>query len=232
MRPARFESMFDRLVAETAGTSGADALQAWARLENAACARRMTEIVTMLDALYAADGSVDRDQWCLDNWGAACAQIGAAQQSTPGAASRLLLIGTTLRDRLPKVGALFSDGLITFRLVATIAHRTTLIRDLGALRAVDSALAAAVLKWGTLSLDKTDLAIDKLIAEFDPYALRRTQDKARGRALPWRRRGVDRWCGGRWRTRSRPWCAGVDRGRWRRWRTGCPTARPARRRRR
>ena len=37
--------------------------------------------------------------------------------------------------------------------------------------------------WGAMSLDKTDQAIDALIATHDPYALRRTQEKARGRGV-------------------------------------------------
>ncbi|MDT4998430.1 MAG: hypothetical protein QOK12_535, partial [Mycobacterium sp.] len=174
--------MFD-LVGEAARTSGAAATLAWARVENAACARRLAGMVAMLDALYAADGSTNRDQWCLDNWGAACAEIGANQQLTSGAASHLLLIGTALRDRLPKIAALFTDGLIGYRLVCTIVHRTGLIKDPAALRAVDAKLAMLVQQWGPMSLDKTDQAIDALIAEHDPYALRRTQSKARGRAV-------------------------------------------------
>ena len=137
----------------------------------------------MLDALHAADGSANRDQWYLDNWGAVCAEIGASQQLTPGVASHLLLIGIALRDRLPKIAALFTDGLIGYRLVATIVHRTGLIKDPAALRAVDAALALLVQQWGAMSLDKTDQAIDALIAEHDPYALRRTQTKARGRSV-------------------------------------------------
>ncbi|WP_369798465.1 DUF222 domain-containing protein [Mycobacterium sp. URHB0044] len=166
-----------------AGTSGAAATLAWARVENAACARRLAGMVTMLDALHAADGSANRDQWCLDNWGAACAEIGASQQLTPGVASHLLLIGTALRDRLPTISALFHDGLIGYRLIATIVRRTGLIKDPDALRAVDTELAAMVQGWGAMSMDKTDQAIDALIATHDPYALRRTQEKARGRAV-------------------------------------------------
>ena len=174
--------MFDLLDAASS-TSGAAATLAWARVENAACARRLAGMVAMLDALHAADGSANRDQWYLDNWGAVCAEIGASQQLTPGVASHLLLIGIALRDRLPKIAALFTDGLIGYRLVATIAHRTGLIKDPAALRAVDAALALLVQRWGAMSLDKTDQAIDALIAEHDPYALRRTQTKARGRSV-------------------------------------------------
>jgi hypothetical protein len=174
--------MFD-LLDKAASTSGAAATLAWARVENAACARRLAGMVAMLDALFAADGSANRDQWCLDNWGAICAEIGAAQQLSTGAASHLLLIGSALRDRLPKVAALFHDGLIAYRLVNTIAHRTGLIKDRDALCAVDAALATVVQEWGSMSLDKTDQAIDALIAKHDPYALRRTQTKARSRAV-------------------------------------------------
>jgi len=174
--------MFDLVDAAT-GTSGAAATMAWARVENAACARRLAGMVAMLDALHAASGSANRDQWCLDNWGAVCAEIGAAQQVTSGAASHLLLIGTAVRDRLPKIAALFHDGLIGFRLVATIVHRTALIKDPAARRAVDTALAALVQEWGPMSLDRTDQEIDRLVAECDPYAVRRTHTKARGRAV-------------------------------------------------
>src|SRR5882762_801211 len=174
--------MFDLLDA-AASTSGAAATLAWARVENAACARRLAGMVAMLDALYAADGSTNRDQWCLDNWGAVCAEIGATQQLTSGAASHLLLIGTALRDRLPKIAALFADGLIGYRLVSTIVHRTALIKAPDAMRAVDAALAVLVQEWGAMSLDRTDQAIDALIAEHDPYAVRRMQERARGRAV-------------------------------------------------
>ena len=93
--------MFD-LVDAAAGTSGATATLAWARVENAACARRLAGMLTMLDALHAADGSANRDQWYLDNWGAACAEIGATQQLTPGVASHLLLIGTAHATASPR----------------------------------------------------------------------------------------------------------------------------------
>src|ERR1700712_3206181 len=99
--------MFDSLVADTTGAPGAGAVRAWARVEAAACARRLAAMVSMLDAAYAADGSGHREQWCLDNWGAVCAQIGAAQRLTSGAASALLLNAVALRERFPQVGALW-----------------------------------------------------------------------------------------------------------------------------
>ena len=88
--------MFDSLVASTAGTSGASAVESWQRVESAACARRVAAMAAMFQAACAADGSADRDQWCLDTWDAVSAHIGAAQRITHGAASNQLLIAVAL----------------------------------------------------------------------------------------------------------------------------------------
>ncbi|MET0457494.1 MAG: hypothetical protein ABW137_37160, partial [Mycobacterium sp.] len=75
--------MFDRLVDATTGTSGAGALSGWARVESAACARKVAAEAAMLAEAYAASGSADRDQWCLDNFDAVAAHVGATQRVTP-----------------------------------------------------------------------------------------------------------------------------------------------------
>jgi hypothetical protein len=175
--------MFDELVASTTGTGGAGAVDAWTRVESAACARRLAAMVTMLDDAYAATGSADRDQWCLDNWGAVCAHIGAAQRITSGTASNLLIVATALRDRFPKVAARFLAGLIGYPLVRTIVTRGALVTDPDALRALDEALAEALHSWEPMSVDNTEQAIDAFIAQVDPYAVRRTQTGARGRSV-------------------------------------------------
>ena len=129
----------------------------------------------------AADGSATREQWYLDNWGAVCAEIGAAQQITSGAASNQLLVATSLRDRLPKVAAVFAAGALTYQLASTIVWRTAAIKDPDALRAVDAELAAAVADWEPMSQAKTITAIDVFVDRHDPHAVRRSQNKARGR---------------------------------------------------
>src|SRR6188472_1427006 len=103
--------MFDSLVDATIGTSGAGALSAWARVESAACARKVAAVAAMLAEAYAASGSADRDQWCLDNFDAVAAHIGATQRITPGAASNQLLIAVALHERFPQVAAIFAEGL-------------------------------------------------------------------------------------------------------------------------
>jgi hypothetical protein len=175
--------MFDELVAEASLARGGAAIGAWARVEAAACARRLAAMVAILDARQSADDSASREQWYLDNWGAVCAEIGAAQQITPAAASNQLLVATSLRDRLPTVAALFAQGQLTYQLASAIVWRTALIKDADALRAIDTELSEALTDWPPMSQQKTVDAIDVFVDRHDPHAVRRTQNRASGRSV-------------------------------------------------
>ncbi|MDT5387693.1 MAG: hypothetical protein QOE04_1334, partial [Mycobacterium sp.] len=155
-------------------------VRACARLENAACAARLSAMADMLAAAHAADGSAEREQWRLDNWAAVCAQLGAAHDVTSGVASGLLMDAVTLRERLPKVGLLFAEGLIAYRLVHAICARTTLVRDPDALRALDADLAAELRARGAMSVCEAERTIDTLVLQHDPYGVHRTEAKGRG----------------------------------------------------
>ena len=72
-------------------------------------------------------------------------------RSPPGAASNQLLVATSLRDRLPKVAAMFAAGALTYQLASTIVWRTAAIKDPDALRAVDTEMAAAIADWPPMS---------------------------------------------------------------------------------
>ena len=140
-------------------------------------------MAAMLDEAYAASGSADRDQWCLDDFDAVAAHIGAAQCITPGAAGNQLLIAVALHERFPRVAAVFADGLITYQLVRTVVTRAALVIDPDALRALDALLADAFGDWEPMSVDKTEKAIDAYVAQIDPQAVRRTETKARSRSV-------------------------------------------------
>ncbi len=177
--------MFDQLVDAAHSTSGAGAVGAWARVENAACARRLAATADVLEARLAADGSAERDQWCLDNWDAVSAEIAAAHEVSLGVASHQLVIALALRERLPRVAEVFATGSIAFRLVSAIVYRTALMVDPQARAKVDIELAAAVAGWGGLSAAKVEAAIDYWVDRYDPYALRRMERRARGRHVDW-----------------------------------------------
>jgi Domain of unknown function (DUF222) len=172
--------MFDQIAAAAclARTPG-DRVRAYARVENAACAARLAAMADMLAAAHAADGSADRDQWRLDNWAAVCAQLGAAHQVTSGVVSGLLMDAVVLGERLPKVAALFAQGLISYRLVHAICTRTTLVRDPDALTALDSDLAADLRARGAMSVTEAERAIDTLVLTHDPEGVHRTEAKSR-----------------------------------------------------
>ena len=175
--------MFDSLVATTAGTSGAGAVESWSRVESAACARRVAAMAAMFQAAHAADGADERDLWCTDTWDAVAAHIGAAQRITHGAASNQLLIAVALHERFPLVAAVFAEGLITYQLVRTVVQRGALVVDPSALHELDRLLAEALSTREPMSTATLEKTVDAFVAQVDPQAVHRTETRARGRSV-------------------------------------------------
>jgi len=86
-----------------------------------------------------------------------------------------------LRDRFPKVGALFLAGELNARRVWLSSDRTYLVKDAEALAELDSVIAERLTTWGPLSEYKLAQAIDVWVDKIDPGALRRTRNTARTR---------------------------------------------------
>jgi hypothetical protein len=181
LEPSRFDHMFDSLVMAATAARAAGAVGAWARVENAACAHRLSAVADVLEARLSADGSEEREQWCMDNWDAVAAEVSAAQNVSLGVASHQLALALALRERLPRVAEAFAAGQLTYRLVNAIVYRTGLIRDPAAAAKVDNEIADAATDWGSLSVAKLEAAIDYWVDRYDPHALRRVENSARGR---------------------------------------------------
>src|SRR5215475_4985490 len=114
-----------------------DAAAGWARVENAACARKlavMAQLFTRRTGLPAGE----RELWWCDPQAAVGAELGAAQNVSTWMALAQAHRGVVLADRLPKVAALFAAGLITEAVVRTIEYRTALVTDPDAVAAVDT----------------------------------------------------------------------------------------------
>ncbi|KLO26680.1 HNH endonuclease signature motif containing protein [Mycobacterium haemophilum] len=177
--------MFDELPPDGAALKSADdatvvtAIAGWARAEAAASSRRLAAIAELVRR--RADGPTDWAQWSCDNWDAVAAEVAAAQGISHGMASSQMYLGVALRDRLPRVAALFADGTISARLAATIVWHTDLIKDPDTLRLVDMTLAGDATQFGPLSVNKTAQAIDAVVNRYDPGALRRARVAARSR---------------------------------------------------
>jgi hypothetical protein len=155
------------------------AITGWACVEAAASARRLAAIAELVRR--RADGPTDCAQWSCDNWDSMAAEVAAALHVSHGMASGQMYLSVALRDRLPRVAALFAEGMISARLVAAIVWRTDLIKDEAALGLADKTLAEEAIRFGPLSVTKTEQAIDAIVDRYDPAALRRTRAAARGR---------------------------------------------------
>jgi Domain of unknown function (DUF222) len=182
----RIESMFDDLPGADALLRADDAtvvaaIAGWTRAEAAASSRRLAAIAELVRR--RAMGPVDHAMWSCDNWDAMAAEISAAQGISHRAASGQMYLAVSLRDRLPRVAALFADGAISARLAAAIVWHTDLIKDQETLRLVDAALANDATRFGRLSVNKTAQAIDTVVDRYDPGALRRISAAARSREV-------------------------------------------------
>ncbi|WAC92835.1 HNH endonuclease signature motif containing protein [Mycobacterium sp. Aquia_213] len=155
------------------------AIAEFARAEAAATARRLQAIAELVHR--QADGLVDHGSWWCDNWDAIAAEVAAAQGISHGMASGQMYLAVALRDRLPRVAALFAEGSISARVAATIVWHTDLIKDPETVQTVDAALADDATKFGPLSVTKTAQAIDAVVDRHDPAAVRRARANARGR---------------------------------------------------
>jgi hypothetical protein len=185
-RTTRFEYMFDTLpdpaqLADADDAAVLAAITAWARAEAATSARRLAAIAEYVRR--HADGEALFAQWSCDNWDAMAAEVSAAQDISHGMASGQMHLAAALRERLPKVAAVFAEGTISARLAAAIVWHTYLIRDPEALALVDKALAEDATRYGPLSASKTAQAIDAVVDRHDPGALRRTRARARSREI-------------------------------------------------
>src|SRR5689334_3898069 len=156
----KIESMFEELV-DAATVSGAGALSVSARAENTACARKIAAMAAMLDAAHAADGSASRDQWCLDDFDAVAAHVGAALCITAGAAGNQLLVAVALHERFPRAASVFAEGLITYAVVKTVVQRGALVVDPDALRALDAELATALCAGEAMSVHALEQTVDE-----------------------------------------------------------------------
>jgi hypothetical protein len=184
--PSRIENMFE----EFEGIALVQAIGDSARAENKACARRLAAIAELYERrqIPVEDGQ-GRELWRIDPWEAVAAEVAAAQGMTSAAASAEMHNAICLRERLPKVGALFATGIIAYRTVRMIVARTLLALEHDVLAAIDAELADALTTWGPLSLNKTEQAIDALVERHDPAARRRTETAVRSRYIDVEHRG-------------------------------------------
>ncbi len=152
-----------------------------ARAEAVGAARRLAAIAELVRRRVDEDD--ERALWAFDPWDSVAAEVASAMNVGHRRASGQMRIAVALRDRLPKVAALYWKGELSPRIVSTITWCTQLVDDEQALGLIDAAVADRALHWGPLSEDKLRQAVEVWVNRYDPDALRRTKVFARSRDL-------------------------------------------------
>ncbi|MBU8811125.1 HNH endonuclease [Mycolicibacterium goodii] len=150
------------------------------RAESAAAARRLA-FIAELASRRAAPSEDAVVSWACDDWDATAAEVGAAMNIGHRAASKEMRIAEALRERLPRVAALFARGAVSTRVVETLTWRTQLVTDARVWAVVDAELASRVHEFGPMSVVALERSVDSLLEKYDPAAVRRTRQAARDR---------------------------------------------------
>ncbi|MBN9635745.1 MAG: DUF222 domain-containing protein, partial [Actinobacteria bacterium] len=158
-----------------------DAIIHFARVEAVSASGRFAAIADLV--ALRVDDQGDRQWWACDGWDAAVAEVGAALGIGRKEASGQLSVAVALRDRLPRVAAVFGDGRVSARTVGTICWRTRLVEDPNTLAVIDAALAGALCEWAGLSGKKIEKKIDGWVHKFDPAAVLKVRSVARSRGV-------------------------------------------------
>lgn len=171
--------MFDSEFSTADDATVVAAIEEGARAEAAAGARRLAAIAELARRRVVDDD--ERANWAFDGWASAAAEVAAAMTVGHRRASAQMRIAVALRDRLPRVAALYMQGTVSSRVVSAITWRTQLVEDADALALIDAALAEGANKWGPLSEERLDEVIDAWIFRYDPAAVRRSESSTRTR---------------------------------------------------
>jgi hypothetical protein len=160
------------LLAEMAGAQ---------RDERAAMARRLFAAGRLCQLRIGEVHAEDRTQWCIDNWEAVAAEVGAELGISRARASSQMNYGLELLERLPMLGAAFARGEVDFRVIAVAVFRTGLITEPEILAAIDARLAAKAPQWNAFSRGKVADAVDWWVRDLDPAAERVARSADDGR---------------------------------------------------
>ena len=173
--------MFDQEFVARAPGELVDEIERAARDEARAAARKAAAIAALVHATVTYDEV--RDYYVYDSWADCAGVVGAALSMSTRRASGQMRIAVALRERLPKVAALFAQGRLAPRLVSEITWRTSLITDDRVLSEVDADIAEKATRWGPLSDDRLGKALDAVIDRYDPDAVRRAREVVKTRDM-------------------------------------------------
>ncbi len=192
---AKIERMFEdgdplaaagvRGTADLAGLQPAGlvaAVEASYRLESVLVARRLAAVAQLLRRRATAVERAEREHGyaVIDGFEQTTAEVAAAMNLSPTAASFLVSHAEALDVRLPKVAALFAEGRTDWRTVRLIISRTELVNDQKLMDRLDASMAARIATWQGWSKQRIVNAVDAAVRLADPDAARERRSAAEG----------------------------------------------------
>lgn len=179
MGGTRIESMFDT----TADLDPADLIAAIGsthRQESILVARRMAAVAALLRQRTASAERAERRPGYsdVDGFDQTKAEVAAAMNLSPLAASYLVLDAAALDTRLPKLAALLSEGRVDWRTARLIISRTALVGDEELISKLDEGLAARIGNWHGWSRQRIINEVDAAVKKIDPDAVRERRETA------------------------------------------------------
>ncbi|MGB9306791.1 MAG: HNH endonuclease signature motif containing protein [Mycobacterium sp.] len=156
-----------------------DRICASERAQNRAAAAQLVAIGELFG--YRLTRCSETEEWAIDTMEALAAEVAAALRISQRAAADKVRYARALRERLPKVGALFEAGEIGFPAFATIVYRTDLIGDREVLAAVDAQVAVKVPLWPSLTKGRLSAQVDRIVVRADADAVRRRKERVADR---------------------------------------------------
>jgi hypothetical protein len=180
---ARIDDQIERCCPARTSESAAmlDEICAASRAQNRAAAQQLVVIGRLF--AYRLSRCSENEDWAIDTMEAVAAEIAAAQRIGQGLAMSRLRYARAMRERLPKVGAVFQAGDIDYLAFQTIVYRTDLITDDDVLAAVDAEVAVKVTRWPSMSRGRLGAQVDRIVATADADAVRRRRERHAGRQV-------------------------------------------------
>ena len=97
------------------------------RAENRAAAAQLVAMGELF--AYRLSQCSETEEWAVDTMEAVAAEVGAGLRISQAMAASRIRYARAMRERLPKVAAVFIGGDIDYRAFQTIVYRTDLIED-------------------------------------------------------------------------------------------------------
>ena len=166
------ERMFD-MMATMAPTELVVAIAESQRQESMLVAQRLADVAELLAQRTNEVEAEDPDPgfMMVTGFQRATAEVAAACNLSPAAASIMVSHADTLAERLPEVAAVLAVGDTDWRTVQVIITRTEFVAD-SVMAGLDANLAQRISKWHCWSRRRIVNAVDATVRGMDPDAVR------------------------------------------------------------